>query len=523
MAHKPLVKPHRVLPPQAPTILPPRVRTLPPPPPIGGTDAGATGAGPWDATPPDRTPDTGAVNADPYLPIILGRGRVVCSIPFNDSGTTDRGLFVCAISEGQIDSVEKIWLNGNLMPGDGTYATWIADPNHVHWYFDQYVGDGVNAYGSKVPLKTAAHAVVVLYGDIWRPWQSVWVTHGSSLDAKIVFAVQAKGEVCFDPRDSGTRWTENPALLTRHLLVKYKGIDSAFMNDTEFIAAADACDAAGFTCNLTISRRELVDQAIAEVLATCNGELTGIGGQIGIMLDQAQTGAAAFSFDEDLSQLMDPKTEWLSAAARPTRVIVTFANAAANYKQDSVTVDDPGIALGTVQVNEKTIALNGVTTGTAAHALGVQVLNAAQVLERTSFTVGWEGALLSRFSKIHLKTRTEIDDDYLVLEVNEADPGLFRVVAKPYVAGVYSGTPTTPPDPGSQPPPNPSTAPSAIRVTDASQVKEVLSSSDSTHDYFDEFQLVEYVLPANADATIDHLAVRGSEASDSQTKVWGDL
>jgi photosystem II stability/assembly factor-like uncharacterized protein len=51
----------------------------------------------------------------------------------------------------------------------------------------------------------------------------------------------------------------------------------------------------------------------------------------------------------------------------------------------------------------------------------------------------------------------------------------------------------------------------------------VLTSTDSTHDNYDVFQLIEYVLPVNYAATIDHLAVRGSEAADAQSQVWSDL
>ena len=162
------------------------VLSLPPPPPIGTTDTGAAAV--WDATPPDRTADTGAVDPSPWIPVILGRGRVVLGIPFSDAGDTARGLFVCSVCEGQFDSYTKLWLNGNLMPGDGLHSTWLADPNNVHWYVDVYPGDGSSSWSSKVPLKTCAHLVVLLYGDIWRPWQSVWVTRHSYLDAVVDFA-----------------------------------------------------------------------------------------------------------------------------------------------------------------------------------------------------------------------------------------------------------------------------------------------------------------------------------------------
>jgi Putative phage tail protein len=503
------------------TGIKPRLPRIPTIPVYWGVDSTKTGAAAaWDATLPDRTADTGAVDAKPYLPIILGRGRVVTPLLYASMGDTSVGWFVLPVCEGPFSTWENIWLNGNPMPGNGSYADYASGAQH--WYVDQWIGDGSTSWSSKVPLKTAAHLVVYLFGNSYWPWQSLWVTHGSSLDAKVDFAVQGKGELCYDPRTATTIWTENPALQFRLLHVKYKGTDPALMNDTEIAAAADACEAAGFTCNLVIAKYELVDQAILEVLATCNGEPTDVGGRIGLILDQAQAGAAAFSFDEDQSELMDPKAEWLSAEARFTRITVTFPNAANSYKSDSVTVDDPGIALGTVTINEKSIVLNGVTTGAAAHAIALQTLNAATVLERNRFTIGWEGVLLSRFTKIHVKTKSGRDQDDLVLEVNEIDPGLFALVTKPYVAAVYSGTPITPPNPNYHPP-APSTQPSAIRVTDATLTNQVLSATDSTHDWYDIFQLVEYTLPSNSDATIDHLAVRGSEASDSQTKVWDDL
>lgn len=60
------------------------------------------------------------------------------------------------------------------------------------------------------------------------------------------FTADVRGIVCYDPRDGGTRFTVNPALVVRDYLTNTRygrGLDSALLDDASFAAAADSCDA----------------------------------------------------------------------------------------------------------------------------------------------------------------------------------------------------------------------------------------------------------------------------------------
>jgi hypothetical protein len=160
----------------------------------------------------------------------------------------------------------------------------------------------------------------------------------------------------------------------------------------------------------------------------------------------------------------------------------------------------------------------GINALPAAIILRDYLYNAAAITFRASGTMNARGILLQQGQKIHIVTLKGVDMDALLVQIPGDQSGFFSFVAKPYSAGVYGSTPIT-----QGPPIVTSTRPNDINVTDRTQTKQVLTSTDSTHDNYDVFQLVEYVLPLNYAATIDHLAVRGSEAAGAQSQVWSDL
>lgn len=443
-----------------PTVPQKRVRSLPPLDPWWGEDESQNGAGAITKEPvQDRTSDIGAVDSKPWIPIAYGRVRLVLGEIYVLPGDVSTLLYLGSVCEGEIDSIEKVWLNGRLLPGTGS----VGDLATNRWYFDTYTGDGTNystywttiAAGGLLPfdiagLKTCAHVQLFLYGATGSNsgWPGLW--GNGSADMPLTFAVEGKFKKCYDPRGGGsTAWTQNPILQVRDLISNFRKTPSGQIDDVSFAAAATAADAAGYTSDIAISSPEDIDEAIAQILATCNGELTNVGGKTGVMLDQAQAGAAVFTFDEDKSEVLDPLTEYLSPSQRATRVIVKFPNAASNFQMDATPpIEDPGIALGTVELNEKVITVLGATTQAAAGKIALQYYKTSAILERNRFTVGWAGVLLSRYDKIRLKTRSGVDDDQLVLEVNELDIGLFGIVTRPYDGGVYTGTPPGASDPG---------------------------------------------------------------------------
>jgi hypothetical protein len=172
----------------------------------------------------------------------------------------------------------------------------------------------------------------------------------------------------------------------------------------------------------------------------------------------------------------------------------------------------------TMVVKLLAVAAPGINTLAAAIILRDYLYNAAAITFRISGTMNARGIGLQQGQKIHLTTLKNVDVDALLVQISGDQFGFFSFVVKPYVAGVYGSTPIT-----QGPPIVTSTRPNDINVTDRTQTLQILTSTDSTHDNYDVFQLVEYVLPLNYAATIDHLAVRGSEAAGAQSQQWGDL
>jgi hypothetical protein len=160
----------------------------------------------------------------------------------------------------------------------------------------------------------------------------------------------------------------------------------------------------------------------------------------------------------------------------------------------------------------------GINTLPAAIILRDFLYNAAAITFRVSGTMNARGINLQQGQKIHLTTLKGVDMDALIVQISGDQSGFFSFVVKPYFADVYGSTPITQGPPIVTP-----TRPNDINITDRTQTLQILTSTDSTHDNYDVFQLIEYVLPLNYVATIDHLAVRGSEAAGAQSQVWSDL
>lgn len=172
----------------------------------------------------------------------------------------------------------------------------------------------------------------------------------------------------------------------------------------------------------------------------------------------------------------------------------------------------------TMVVKLLVVAAPGINTLPAAIILRDYAYNASAITFRVSGTMNARGIGLQQGQKIHLTTLKNVDMDALLVQISGDQSGFFSFVVKPYSAGVYGSTPITQGPPIVTP-----TRPSDISVTDRTQTLQVLTSTDSTHDNYDVFQLIQYVLPVNYAATIDHLAVRGSEAANAQSQVWSDL
>jgi hypothetical protein len=138
---------------------------------------------------------------------------------------------VYLLSEGEIDSVVKVEVSGtevyptavtwcSVVVKTGTLAqTEITEVPHTNW---------ASSYPGRALLYTRFD-----------------LTSGKFSGGIPEVEVIVKGVKVYDPRDSTTKWTENPFLIARDLLTNTEygaGISSTLLDTASWDSAADRCD-----------------------------------------------------------------------------------------------------------------------------------------------------------------------------------------------------------------------------------------------------------------------------------------
>ena len=433
-------------------------------------------------------PISGAIAPDAYLPVAYGQVRIggtVLKLQGAPGSEMSHGWGAVAWCEGEIQSVDSVLVNGvarssysggpwsdilTITSYTGTGAQYCQDAtSDLFCPFPRTSGSS----GSSGPydvrgLKTAAYtrvdAISTWQGRMWW-WLLVGPNGG---EGPYEWAADVHGLKLYDPRTGLTVYSNNPALIVRDLLTRYGGRTSAQIDDASFIAAANACDAAGFTCNVAFAARTDIKNALAVVLQTCNGVLVPSAGKVGLFLDVVNAGAAAATLSEADGDIWSLNYEWISARDRVTSVVVQFNNRDANYVPDATPAFvDPGVALGTVPLKPVSFFAPGINTLAAATILRNYTLNAQAVTFRVTGTMSALGITLAQGNKIALRTLKGISADFVITQITGDQQGFFNFVAKPYLATVYGTTAvsqnppvTNPPGDTTAPPP-----PAAARVS----------------------------------------------------------
>lgn len=187
------------------------------------------------------------------LPVIYGTQRVEGTRVFVGAGGTNNDFLymVIALCEGEVDSITDIRIDdkplaefphryGGVYPSLTTVTDTGAIVVRKYLGTDAQVADTMmtaafSQYGSTHKLSGVAYLACRF------KWSSGYYTKKPKVTAVV------RGKKVYDPRDSGTRWSDNPALCLRDYLTnsRYgKGLSSSLIDDTSFIAAANDCDSA---------------------------------------------------------------------------------------------------------------------------------------------------------------------------------------------------------------------------------------------------------------------------------------
>lgn len=198
-------------------------------------------------------------------PRVRGYGRVkIGGATFYMAATEVfvQGVIFCEGDQYGIDGFEEIWLNDLLITGvQPNYGAMSIDFAFGGWSWGEnvavYLQDGTATQTQNLAFTNAAweHAA-------WWDWthrnqglangviccslppdaeKNFSKTYPNGIPAMRVVARLSK---IYDPRDGGTRWSDNPALCIRDYLTNSRGfgISPSLIDDTSFIAMANICD-----------------------------------------------------------------------------------------------------------------------------------------------------------------------------------------------------------------------------------------------------------------------------------------
>ena len=323
-----------------------------------------------DALIPDM-PDLGAMSTaqgaminkasnNAPIPIIYGRRTVGATRVFVETNSTDHKQLhlVLAISEGEINSVEKIYVNDVLSTDskfDGVLWTYTHNGTDSQTV-DTWLKGNVSGWTDDHRLQGTAYAYIRLKFDQDAYPQGM---------PTITFDV--KGTKVYDPRDSTTSWSNNPALCIRDYLTNSRygrGIDTSLIDDTTFSAAATYCEEdvtiggstkSRYTCNGIVDTSKGSIQILRQLLTSCRGFLIFSGGKYKLVINKPET--ANFTFSED-NIIGSWSIKLGDKNSQVNRIRANFINRYRNNQPDIAVVDSPSLrVLDNGLLLEKTIEL----------------------------------------------------------------------------------------------------------------------------------------------------------------------
>ncbi len=123
-----------------------------------------------------------------------------------------------------------------------------------------------------------------------------------------VLTADIDGRTVYDPRDTLTKFSDNPALVLRDYLTNARygrGLSTSLIDDTAFIAAANHCDElvavpggtqTRYTCDGVLSTGKTHRANVAELGSSCRGVVHFSGGLWKLAIDKTES--STFTFDE---------------------------------------------------------------------------------------------------------------------------------------------------------------------------------------------------------------------------------
>ena len=279
-------------------------------------------------------------NVEP-IPVIYGTRRVGGTRVFISTrdeigGDPNEYLYIAhVLCEGEINAVTQIKFNDTLIT-DARFSGLVT--HNIHLGTDDQTYDSLLTEANAG--WTSAHR---LRGVAYIAFRIKWDQDVFSNIPDITCVVE--GRKVFDPRNSTTAYSNNPALCVRDYLTnaRYgKGLTSAQIDDTAFSTAATDCDEVVtyyttgttgklFECNAVVQTDSTLFSNIEIMLNGCRGFLPYNQGVYSLRIDKAAS--SVFAFDQNnIVGGISIKGE--SKEDKYNRVIIKFPNYELDYEPD---------------------------------------------------------------------------------------------------------------------------------------------------------------------------------------------
>lgn len=351
-----------------------------------------------------RDQGTTATFADPTAPvkIVYGSCRIGGTTVFaHTTGDKNKYLHQVIVLTGHdLSEIDDIYFGDEAlgMPWNG------GSPSNVPDAGSRY--SGFVRINRKVSGGAADSELVSESGGTWTTSdkltqltslyvRTLWDTDVFPQGSNFNISVDVKGRECYDPRDTSTAFTSNPALILRDYLVTFLGVSTSEIDDDDVIAAANICDEsvtiadattqARYTFNGVLDTSEPPPDNRAKIARSMAGWCAKIGGKWRMSAGATKSsswsmtvddlrGAIQIQNNDEIAQAcnavrgvyLNPDNNWIPADAPLVRKLVTAPNITAGARCTIVSLGTTnftsiGAASNTVGV---TFTASGAGTGT---------------------------------------------------------------------------------------------------------------------------------------------------------------
>lgn len=305
------------------------------------------------------------------IPVIYGQRKVGGTRVFVEtSGSENKYLYIALVlCEGEVEEIGDIYINDELLTGS-KYAPYVT--------IDKKLGTDSQTASSTLTAAPSWTSTDTLSGIAYL---GIRLEFNQDVFSSIpTINAVVKGRKVYDPRTSTTIWSSNPAICLRDFLInsRYgKGLATSLIDDTAFIAAANACDTdvtnydgsgqtvKRFSCNMVLDTGQTIFNNVKIFLSGMQGMMPYQNGTYRLILEDDYSSTFAFDTDNIISGFSAKGSD---KSRKYNKVTAKFVNPDANWQADAVIWPDADSSDYTTFLSEDNnipleteINLNGVT------------------------------------------------------------------------------------------------------------------------------------------------------------------